>query len=320
MIEQRNAVIDPRESLWPGLDDADNPIGLDGIEFIEYAAARPQALGQVLEMCGFRPVARHRSREVLLYRQGGINIVINAHGAPNDEPPAISAVAFRVRDARAAYERVLDRGGWEVPTHPEAMELNIPAIHGPGASRFYFVDRYREFSIYDVDFIPIPSVEMHPAAVAGIHFFGIVQYTGPARIADWVAFYDELFGMKPIPDSERFGILPTGTLLRAPSPTPASGFFWQLIEPHPDSGSMGESLRRIGLGAPDIAVAVRELRALGLEFLETPATRGNQYGAITKTYLDGISFELVHSEREPTPAGSERQPHRQDDALTMPGR
>ena len=47
-----------------------NPLGLDGIEFIEYATSRPQALGQVLETMGFRPVARHRSREVLLYRQG----------------------------------------------------------------------------------------------------------------------------------------------------------------------------------------------------------------------------------------------------------
>ena len=261
MIEHRDADIDPREHLQRGLNDEDNPIGLDGIEFIEYATARPQALGQVLEMCGFRPVARHRSREVLLYRQGGINIVINAHGVPGDEAPAIAAVAFRVRDARAAYELVLDRGGWEVPTHPEAMELNIPAIHGPGASRLYFVDRYREFSIYDIDFIPIPSVEMHPPPVAGIDFFGIVQYTGPARIGDWVAFYDELFGMKPIPDSERFGILPTGTLLRAPALTPTSGFLWQLIEPHPDSGAMGEALRRIGLGVPDVAAAVRTLVA-----------------------------------------------------------
>lgn len=298
MIKPHDAGIDPRESLSPGHDDADNPIGLDGIEFIEYATAAPQALGQVLEMSGFRAVARHRSREVLLYRQGGINIIINAHEAPIDEPPIISAVAFRVRDARTAYQRMLDRGGWEVQTHPETMELNIPAIHGPGVSRLYLVDRYREFSIYDIDFVPIPSVELHPAAVAGSHLFGIVQYTGAARSADWVTFYDALFGMKPIPDSERFGILPTGTLLRAPSITPATGFFWQLIEPHPDSHAAGESLRRIGLGVPDVAAGVRELRSLGLEFLDTAATHGNQRGAITRTYLGSVSFELVLSERE----------------------
>src|SRR3954463_14565967 len=114
--------------------DATNPIGLDGIEFIEYTTHRPQALGQVLETMGFRPVARHRSREVLLYRQGAMNIVVNAHPLDAEGPgplldtPTIAAVAGRVRDARAAYQYVLERGAWEVPTHPEAMELNIPAI------------------------------------------------------------------------------------------------------------------------------------------------------------------------------------------------
>ena len=174
-------------------------------------------------MMGFRPVARHRSREVLLYRQGELNIVVNAHlpeGAkPRRQSPVISAVALRVRDARAAYEYVLERGAWEVPTHPEAMELNIPAIHGVGGSRIYFVDRYREFSIYDVDFVPIPSVDPQPPAVAGMHFFGIVQYIGAERSYDWIEFYDELFGIKVIPDEQRFGILPAGKLLRAPAVT-----------------------------------------------------------------------------------------------------
>src|SRR6478752_1369591 len=133
-----------REPLQDSFSDEANPIGLDGVEFIEYATSRPQALGQVLEMMGFRPVARHRSREVLLYRQGGLNVVVNAHPAAAgraslaDDSPIISAVALRVRNARDAYHRVIDRGGWEVPTHPEAMELNIPAIHGAGGSRIYF--------------------------------------------------------------------------------------------------------------------------------------------------------------------------------------
>ena len=136
-----------REPLQASFSDEANPVGLDGIEFIEYATAKPQALGHVLEMTGFRPVARHRSREVTLYRQGSLNIVVNAHpadgkGATLPETPQISAIALRVRDARAAYRYVLDRGAWEVPTHPEAMELNIPAIHGAGGSRIYFVDRW----------------------------------------------------------------------------------------------------------------------------------------------------------------------------------
>jgi 4-hydroxyphenylpyruvate dioxygenase len=292
-----------REPLQDSFSDEDNPIGLDGVEFIEYATSRPQAMGQVLEMMGFRPVARHRSREVLLYRQGGINIVLNAHprdtdGATHGEnAPAIAAVALRVRDARAAYRYVLEHGGWEVPTHPEAMELNIPAIHGVGGSRIYFVDRYREFSIYDVDFLPIPGVERNPPAVAGMHFFGIVQYIGAGRAYDWLEFYQELFGIKAIPDEQRFGIMPAGKLLRAPALQPANRFMLQVIEPEADSLDTSERLQRIGLGVPDVLAAVRALRALGMEFVETEAAHTERRGAITKTYLGGVVFELVHSEQ-----------------------
>ena len=297
-------LLDPhhaREPLQASYSDAANPIGLDGIEFIEYATARPQALGQVLEMTGFRPVARHRSREVLLYRQGGVNIVVNAHpgeagASVLHDTPTISAVAVRVRDARAAYRYVLERGGWEVPTHPEAMELNIPAIHGVGGSLIYFVDRYREFSIYDVDFIPIPSVDSQPPAVAGIHFFGVVQYIGAGRSQDWIEFYRELFGTTLIPDEQRFGIMPAGKLLRAPGLEAASRFMLQLVEPGPDSAETTERLQRIGLGVPDVLAAVRALRALGMEFVETEATHTERRGAISKTYLDSVVFELVHSE------------------------
>lgn len=289
-----------REPLQASFSDAANPIGLDGIEFIEFASPKPQALGQVLEMMGFRPVARHRSREVLLYRQGELNIVVNAHhpvaqAGGRAEAPGISAIALRVRDARAAYDYVLERGAWEVTTHPEVMELNIPAIHGAGGSRIYFVDRYKEFSIYDVDFVPIPSVEQHPAPTAGIHFFGIVQYIGPERSYDWIEFYRELVGAELIPDEQRFGIMPKGKLLRTPALDPAKRFMIQLIEPDVNVLDADERLQRIGLGVPDVAAAVSALRALGVEFVETQAAHTEARGAISKTYLGSVVFELVHS-------------------------
>ena len=148
-----------------------NRLGIQGIEFIEYATNRPQALGQVLESMGFRPIARHRSREVTLYRQGGMNLVVNANpedarvSATADGQAEISAVAFRVQDALKAHTRCIDLGAWSVASHAQAMELHIPAIHGPGGTRFYFVDRWQEFSIYDIDFKPIPTVDQHPSAV-----------------------------------------------------------------------------------------------------------------------------------------------------------
>ena len=291
-----------REPLQASFSDAANPLGLDGVEFIEYATPKPQALGQVLEMMGFKPVARHRSREVLLYRQGGLNIVVNAHpadaAANSSGAPTISAIALRVRDARAAFNFVCERGAWAVPTHAEVMELNIPAIHGAGGSRIYFVDRYKEFSIYDVDFIPIPSVDQRPAATAGLHFFGVVQYIGPERSYDWMEFYSALFGMQIIPDEQRFGIMPKGKLLRSPELAPGSSFMLQLIEPEVNVLDSEESLQRIGLGVPDVLDAVQALRRLGVEFVETVKTHTEQRGAISKTYLGSVVFELVHSETQ----------------------
>jgi 4-hydroxyphenylpyruvate dioxygenase len=276
--------------------EASNPLGIEGIEFIEYTTPRPQALGQVLESIGFRPVARHRSREVLLYRQGGMNIVVNAHdvspGADN-ETPQIAAIALRVRDAGAAWKRVVDLGGWPVPVKVQPMELHIPGVHGAGASRLYFIDRWREFSIYDVDFIPVPTVDPVVPAVAGLHWFGVVQYVGAERSADWCEFYASLFGFVELPREQRFGILPKGSVLASPCGT----FYLQLIEP--DSlvvDDTGERLQRVAFGAPDVQAAVKALRARGVDFVETDQLHTEVRGALTRPALGGVMFELVHHE------------------------
>jgi len=282
------------------VSEAANPLGFDGIEFIEFATSRPQALGGFLETMGFHPVARHRSREVELYRQGSMNVVVNAQAAdiPRTvqpvERPVISAFAVRVRDADYAFRRALDLGGWEIPVRARAMELNIPAIHGVGESLIYFVDRYREFSIYDVDFRPIPTVDPRPPAIAGLHFFGIVQYIGADRTADWTEFYSQLFGFKALPDRVRFGILPKGLLLESP----CRSFYLQLIEPEMAASDVEweEHLQRVGLGTPDVREAVTQLERRGVEFLASDAVHASDRGALTKAYLGGVMFELVHSE------------------------
>lgn len=287
-----------RESIAEG----ENPLGMEGIEFIEYATSRPQALGQVLETMGFRPIARHRSREVLLYRQGDINVIVNAHveggAAALDEKPQIAAIALRVRDAAAAYKRALDRGAWAVPVHVEVMELNIPAVHGPGSSRIYFVDRFKEFSIYDVDFTPIPTVDPHPPALTGLHFFGVVQYIGNDRTEDWTDFYRELFGFTALPDEQRFGILPKGRILRSPGPA-SSTFYLQLIEPEPSVLEVedNERFQRVGLGTPDVLLSVAELRTRGVSFVESGRVHSEDKGALTLNSMGSVSFELVHHVR-----------------------
>ena len=279
--------------------DGPNPLGMEGIEFIEYATSKPQALGQVLEMMGFRPVARHRSREVMLYRQGDVNVIVNAHEAgmahsvAPSEKPVIAAIALRVRDAAAAYKRALNRGAWAVPTRVEVMELNIPAVHGVGSSRIYFVDRCKEFSIYDVDFTPIPGVDQHPPATAGLRLFGLVQYIGNDRAEDWTEFYHELFGFEALGTGEHFGILPKGRILRSP----CHSFYLQLIEPEPGVLAVEEEERfhRVGLGTDDVLKAVNALRERGVEFVESKGVHVQDKGALTRTWLGTLSFELVHN-------------------------
>lgn len=275
-----------------------NPLGIDGIEFIEFATSKPQALGSVLETMGYRPIARHRSREVELYRQGTMNIIVNSQAAdiPRTvqpvERPVLSAFAIRVRDADAAFNRALDLGAWAIPARARAMELNIPAIHGVGESLIYFVDRYNDFSIYDIDFRAIPTVEPKPPAVGGLHFFGIVQYIGADRTADWVEFYSQVFGFTPLPDRVRFGIMPNGLLLQSP----CKGFFLQLIEPEDTArfAYSDEHLQRIGLGTPDVMVAVSALEKRGVEFLQSQKVHTSERGALTKPCLGNVMFELVH--------------------------
>ncbi len=280
-----------------------NPLGMDGIEFVEYATSQPHALGALLQNLGFMPVARHRSREVVLYRQGTMNVIVNAHPDPlpglaaPTSTPALTAIALRVRDAAHAWRHALDLGAWEMPTRASAMELNIPGIRGVGDSLIYFVDRHKEFSIYDVDFVPLPGAARHPPALAGLHYFGVVQSIFGDRSAEWVEFYRSLFGFSILPEGKYFGVLPKGTLLESP----CRKFYLQLVEPPPGAEDIEweERLLRVGLGAPDVIAATRILRERGVVFVDRGPVQPSEKGALTQIYLGGVTFELVVSHLEP---------------------
>ena len=276
------------------IPEPSNPLGMDGIEFIEYATSKPQEFGALLQKMGFAAVARHRSREVMLYRQGDMNLIVNSHGA-TDPAPALSAVALRVRDAAFAHRHSIDLGAWDMPTRASAMELHIPGIHGVGDSLIYFVDRYRDFSIYDVDFVFQENTNAAPPVVAGLHWFGVVQAILNDRTADWLEFYQSLLGFTVLPHGKYFGVLPKGTLLESP----CHKFYLQLIEPPAggDDVHWEEGLVRVGLGAPDVAAAVKALKQRGIVFVDHGAVQPSDKGALTQIYLGGVTFELVVSRR-----------------------
>ena len=273
-----------------------NPLGMDGIEFIEYTTSQPQAFGALLQKMGFAAVARHRSREVMLYRQGAMNLIVNSHSS-TDPTPTLAAIALRVRDAGRAFQHSLDLGAWEMPTRAAAMELHIPGIHGVGESFIYFVDRYEDFSIYDVDFVPLAETVSNPPAIAGLHWFGVVQAILDDRTSDWIDFYQTLFGFTVLPRGQYFGILPKGTLLESP----CHKFYLQLIEPPPGAEDIrwNEGLVRVGLGAPDIPAATQALKERGIVFIDRGAVQPSDKGALTQVYLGSVTFELVVSRSNP---------------------
>jgi len=275
-----------------------NPLGMNGVEFVEYTTREPLALGGLLRRMGFAEVARHRSREVILYRQGDMNIIVNGHPdavgeSTRSAAPAIGAVAFRVRDAAYAHRRALELGAWDMPTRASAMELHMPGIHGVGDTLIYFVDRVDEFSIYDVDFIWNEGATKRPPALSGMHWFGLVQSVFPDRTADWIDFYRTLFGFETLDAAHFVGVLPKGTLLRGP----CGGFYLQLVEPPPgaDFVDWDEQLLRVGLGTPDVPATVRALQERGIVFVDREPLRPSERGALTQMYFGTVCFELVHS-------------------------
>ena len=175
----------------------DNPLGLDGFEFIEFAAPEKGVIEPVFEAMGFTRVARHRAKDVDLWRQGGINLIANyeprspAAYFAAEHGPSACGMAFRVHDAAQAYDEALRRGAEPVETRTGVMELRIPAIRGIGGAMIYLVDRYDdELSIYDIDFVYLPGVNRHPVGAGFTLIDHLTHNVYGGRMAHWASFYE----------------------------------------------------------------------------------------------------------------------------------
>ncbi|GAB1391230.1 MAG: 4-hydroxyphenylpyruvate dioxygenase [Rubrivivax sp.] len=187
----------------------DNPMGLMGFEFVEFASPTPGVLEPLFEKMGFACVARHRSKDVLLYRQGDINFIVNreprslAGYFAAEHGPSACALAFRVRDSHKAYALALERGAQpvDVPTGP--MELKLPAIKGIGGAPLYLIDRFEDGrSIYDIDFEWLPGFEdpasRHPRGHGLKTIDHLTHNVYRGRMAYWGGFYERLFNFREI--------------------------------------------------------------------------------------------------------------------------
>jgi 4-hydroxyphenylpyruvate dioxygenase len=186
-------------------DIFENPMGLRGFEFVEFASPTPNLIEPIFEKMGFTLVARHRSKDVLLYRQGDINFIVNrepkspAAYFAAEHGPSACGLAFRVKDAHVAYARALELGAQpiEVPTGP--MELRLPAIKGIGGAPLYLIDRYEDGeSIYDIDFKFIDGVDRHPAGFGLKLVDHLTHNVYRGRMSFWAGFYEKLFNFQEI--------------------------------------------------------------------------------------------------------------------------
>jgi 4-hydroxyphenylpyruvate dioxygenase len=262
----------------------DNPMGLCGFEFVEFASPKPGVLEPMFEKMGFTLVAKHRSKNVLLYRQGGINFIVNnepgnAAYFAGEHGASACGLAFRVRDAHKAYNRALELGAQpiEIPTGP--MELRLPAIKGIGGAPLYLIDRFEDGkSIYDIDFEFLPGVDLHPKG----HGFQVVDhlthnvYRG--RMAYWADFYTRLFNFREI---RYFDIKGLKTGLVSKAMTAPDGIVRIPLNESSDPKSQineyldaykGEGIQHIACFTENIYDTVEAMRAQGVEFLDTPDT------------------------------------------------
>jgi 4-hydroxyphenylpyruvate dioxygenase len=274
----------------------ENPMGTDGFEFIEYAAPDPKALGALFEQMGFSAIARHRHKDVTLYRQGEINFIINAEQDSfaqrfaRQHGPSICAIAFRVKDAAYAYKRALELGAWGFDNKTGPMELNIPAIKGIGDSLIYFVDRWRgkngdhqpgtigDISIYDVDFVAIPGAVANPVGNGLTYIDHLTHNVHRGRMKEWADFYENLFAFREV---RYFDIEGKLTGLKSKAMTSPCGKIRIPINESSDDKSQiaeyldlyhGEGIQHIALGTDNIYATVETMKKDAVVFQDTIET------------------------------------------------
>ena len=265
-------------------DTFENPMGLDGFEFVEFAAPEPGVLEEAFELLGFTEVAHHRSKDVVLWRQGDINFIINnekkshAFYFAQEHGPCACGMAFRVKDAHKAYNRALEVGAQpvEIPTGP--MELRLPAIKGIGGATLYLIDRYETGStIYDIDFNFIDGVDRHPEGCGFSEIDHLTHNVYRGRMQFWADYYEKLFNFREIRyfdiKGKHTGLLskamtaPDGRV-RIPLNEEASRGVGQIEEYLMNFN--GEGIQHIALGCDDLYACCDRLQKQGLEFMTAP--------------------------------------------------
>ncbi|BBM64744.1 4-hydroxyphenylpyruvate dioxygenase [Vibrio alfacsensis] len=286
--------------------DTYNPLGTDGFEFVEYTAADSVGIEQLKALfssLGFAEIAKHRSKEAWLYRQGDISFIVNAQPHSQAEAfsklhgPSVCGMAFRVKDANVALKQALDNGGVEYKTEIGPMELSIPAIYGIGESLLYFVDRYGKQSIYDVDFRFYDDADKR-LAKADVGMYEIDHLTHNVKQGNmdvWSGFYERIGNFREIRYFDIEGKL-TGLVSRAMT-APCGKIRIPINESSDDKSQIeefireynGEGIQHIALSTDDIYQTVQTLRDRGMDFMPTPDTYYEKIDERVKGHGEDVS-------------------------------
>jgi len=262
----------------------DNPLGLDGFEFIEFSAPEKGLLEPVFERMGFSRIARHRSKDVDLWRQGEINLIANyepkspAAYFAAEHGPSACGMAFRVKNARVAYDEAIARGAEPVETRTGPMELRLPAIRGIGGAMIYLVDRYGDaLSIYDIDFDYLPGVDRNPEGAGFKIIDHLTHNVYGGRMAHWGGFYERVFNFREI---RYFDIKGEYTGLTSRAMTAPDGKIRIPLNEEGKAGGgqieeylrayNGEGIQHIAFSCDDLPACWDRLKAMGTPFAPPP--------------------------------------------------
>nr|WP_070959338.1 4-hydroxyphenylpyruvate dioxygenase [Hyphomonas sp. Mor2] len=265
----------------------ENPAGLNGFEFIEFSAPEKGQLEPVFETMGFTKVAKHRSKDAELWRQGGINLITNyepgsaAWYFAREHGPSACGMGFRVRNAGKAYQHLLDQGAEPVQVNCGPMEIHIPGIRGIGNSIIYLIDRYTQdgegLSIYDIDFEFFPGVDKHPEGFGFELIDHLTHNVYGGRMSYWADFYEKLFNFQEI---RYFDIKGEYTGLTSKALTAPDGKIRIPLNEEGKSGGgqieeflrefNGEGIQHIALICEDLLACWDKLKQGGVPFMTAP--------------------------------------------------
>ena len=261
-----------------------NPIGTDGFEFVEFTAPDPKTLARYFEQIGFTAVGKHRSKNVLHFKQNDINFILNMepYGQPADfraaHGPSANAMAFRVKDAAKALEEAVKRGAQPVEGPVGPMELKIPAIKGIGGAYVYLVDRYGAQSIYDIDFKPIEGADEAKNSIGLTYLDHLTHNVFRGNMATWADYYERIFSFREIRYFDIEGKV-SGLFSKAMT-SPCGKIRIPLNESKGDPGKVdqieeylqrykGEGIQHIAFGSDDLYAVVDKLNARGVPLQDT---------------------------------------------------